>query len=151
MSSAQRILLAAIISASFWYTGDANSFAGTSSRFREDPRPTTERSPVSESQLERLRQVMLPLVKATDHSRRLQEIRVKIVQDPKINAASAGNGEFYVTPGLLNKANDDELRGVLAHELAHDDLGHPAKAQFLGTGLGLGAMLLEQFIPGSRS
>jgi hypothetical protein len=26
------------------------------------------------------------------------------------------------------------MRGVLAHELAHDDLGHVAKAQRLGAG-----------------
>ena len=86
---------------------------------------------------------MLPLVKATDHPGHLQQIRVRVIDDPKINAASAGNGEFYVTTGLLNRANDDELRGVLAHEIAHDDLGHPAKVQVLGTGLGLRAMLLE--------
>jgi metalloprotease len=92
---------------------------------------------------------MLPLVKATDHPRRLQQIEVKIVEDPKINAASAGNGEFYVTTGLMNRANDEQLRGVLAHEIAHDDLGHPAKAQLIGTGVGLGMMLLEQLIPGS--
>jgi metalloprotease len=151
MNSVQRILLAAIISTCFWHTGDASSFAEASSRFHEDSHPTRERSSISQSQLDRLRRVMLPLVRATDHSHRLQQIRVKIVDDPKINAASAGNGEFYVTTGLLNKANDDELRGVLAHELAHDDLGHPAKAQVVGTGLGLGVMLLEQVIPGSRS
>jgi predicted Zn-dependent protease len=54
-----------------------------------------------------------------------------------------------VTTGLLNRANDQQLRGVLAHEIAHDDLGHPARAQLIGTGLGLGVMLLERLIPGS--
>ena len=43
-----------------------------------------------------------------------------------------GGGEFYVTRGLLEKANDQQLAGVLAHELAHDDLRHVAKAQALG-------------------
>jgi predicted Zn-dependent protease len=32
----------------------------------------------------------------------------------------------------LRRASDDQLRGVLAHELAHQDLGHVAKAQVLG-------------------
>jgi predicted Zn-dependent protease len=49
----------------------------------------------------------------------------------------------------LRQASDDQLRGVLAHEIAHEDLGHPTKAQVLGTGLGLGAALLEQLVPGS--
>jgi len=151
MSPVQRVLLATILLTSFWNTSYAYSPAETPARFHEDSRPSRERSPISQSQVERLRRVMLPLVKATDHPGHLQQIRVRVIDDPKINAASAGNGEFYVTTGLLNRANDDELRGVLAHEIAHDDLGHPAKVQVLGTGLGLGAMLLEQFIPGSRS
>src|SRR5437870_391283 len=151
MSPVQRVLLATILLTSFWNISYASSSAETPARFHEDSRPSRERSPISQSQVERLRRVMLPLVKATDHPGHLQQIRVRVIDDPKINAASAGNGEFYVTTGLLNRANDDELRGVLAHEIAHDDLGHPAKVQVLGTGLGLGAMLLEQFIPGSRS
>jgi predicted Zn-dependent protease len=40
---------------------------------------------------------------------------------------------------------------VLAHEIAHDDLGHVARAQVLGTGLNLGVILLEQLIPGSSA
>jgi predicted Zn-dependent protease len=49
----------------------------------------------------------------------------------------------------LQRANEEELRGVLAHEIAHDDLGHPAKMQLLGVGLGLGVALLENILPGS--
>ena len=67
------------------------------------------------------------------------------------NAANAGGGEFQVTTGLLAKANDDHLRGVLAHEIAHDDLRHVARAQTLGIGLNIGVILLEQFIPGSSA
>jgi predicted Zn-dependent protease len=37
----------------------------------------------------------------------------------------------------------------MAHEVAHDDLGHVAKAQALGTGLGIGAVILDQIIPGA--
>ena len=102
-------------------------------------------------QAERLQRVMVPLLRATNNPRRLSEIRVGIVDDPSINAASGGGGEFYVTTGLLEKANDEHLRGVLAHEIAHDDLGHVAKAQILGTGLSLGMILLEQIIPGSSA
>jgi Zn-dependent protease with chaperone function len=40
---------------------------------------------------------------------------------------------------------------VLAHEVAHDDLGHVAKAQALGVGLNLGMIVLDQILPGSRA
>jgi putative metalloprotease len=92
---------------------------------------------------------MAPLVAAMDHPRPLNQVRVGIMDDAHVNAASGGEGEFYVTTGLLQKANDDQLRGVLAHELAHDDLGHVAKAQALGAGLGIGMIILDQIFPGS--
>jgi predicted Zn-dependent protease len=104
---------------------------------------------VDPRQTERLRQIMVPLLRAADHPRRLSQVRIGIVDDPRINAANAGGGEFYVTTGLLERASDDQLRGVLAHEIAHDDLGHVAKAQILGVGLNLGMILLEELIPGS--
>jgi predicted Zn-dependent protease len=104
-----------------------------------------------ERELQRLRRIMIPLLQATDHPRPLNEIRVKIVADGNINAGSAGGGEFLITTGLLQKAKDDQLRGVLAHEIAHDDLGHAAKMQLVGTGLSLGAALLEKVFPGSSA
>ncbi len=102
-------------------------------------------------QAERLRGIMVPLVGAMSHPRPLNQIRVGIMDDSNVNAASAGGGQFYVTTGLLQKANDDQLRGVLAHELAHDDLGHVAKAQALGAGVGIGVIILDQIFPGSGS
>jgi len=117
---------------------------------QEARRPSTSRQ-IDPRQAERLQRVMVPLLRATNSPRRLSEIRVSIVADPDINAASGGGGEFYVTTGLLEKANDEHLRGVLAHEIAHDDLGHSASAQVLGTGLNLGVILLEQLIPGSSA
>jgi len=99
--------------------------------------------------LERLRRIMIPLLRATNHPERMNQVRVKVVAEPNVNAGSAGGGQFLVTTGLLEKANDEELRGVLAHEIAHDDLGHPAKMQLVGVGLGLGVALLENFFPNS--
>jgi predicted Zn-dependent protease len=106
---------------------------------------------VDPAQAERLQRVMVPLVRAMDHPRGPNQVKIGIMDDPHINAASAGNGEFYVTTGLLQKANDQQLAGVLAHELAHDDLGHVAKAQRLGAGLQIGAVILDQIFPGSGS
>jgi predicted Zn-dependent protease len=130
--------------------GHGDSFAGTQRNFRDTP-PSAANGAADRTQVERLQRVMLPLLRATDHRRDPSEVRVRIVDDPRINAASAGNGEFYVTTGLLNRATDDELRGVLAHEIAHDDLGHPARAQILGVGLNLGAALLARVFPGSAA
>jgi predicted Zn-dependent protease len=120
-------------------------------RAPQEARRSSTSQRVDPSQVERLQRVMVPLLRVTNNPRRLSEIRVGIVNDPSINAASGGDGEFYVTTGLLKKANDQHLRGVLAHEIAHDDLGHVARAQVLGTGLNLGVVLLEQILPGSSA
>jgi predicted Zn-dependent protease len=100
-------------------------------------------------QSERLRSVMLPLIRAMDHPCPVEEIRISVVDQSEINAGNAGGCQFVVTAGLLQGANDDQLRGVLAHEIAHQDLGHVARAQVLSTGLSVGAALLERFFPGS--
>jgi predicted Zn-dependent protease len=107
--------------------------------------------PALEDRVARLRRIILPLLRAADRPRRPSEVRVRLVESPAINAASAGNGEFYVTTGLLARAGDEELRGVLAHEIAHDDLGHPAEARMLNAGIGIGALLLERIFPGSSA
>ena len=60
-----------------------------------------------------------------------------------------GSCQFYVTTSLLRRANDEQLLGVMAHEIAHQDLGHLARAQVLDAGLNIGAALLEQLFPGS--
>jgi metalloprotease len=93
--------------------------------------------------------VMIPLLQAMDKPKGPSQAKFGIIDDPAINAANAGNGEFYVTTGLLQKANDEQLMAIMAHEVAHDDLGHVAKAQALGTGIGIGAVILDQIIPGA--
>ena len=112
-----------------------------------NPAPSNKK--VDPAVVERLKNVMLPLIAKMNHPIESKQVKVGIMDDPHINAANAGSGEFYVTTGLLEKANDDQMRGVLAHELAHEDLGHVAKAQRLGAGLSIGAVLLDQIIPGS--
>ena len=98
---------------------------------------------------ERLRRVAIPLIRAMDRPCPLNEVRVGLIEQNEVNAANAGNCEFYVTTGLLKRATDDQLRGVMAHEIAHQDLGHVAKAQMLGAGLNIGAALLAQLFPGT--
>jgi len=117
--------------------------------FRKDRRDAERGKPRAEQQLDRLRNIMLPLLQSTDRRIAVEEVRLTIVDEAAINAASAGNGQFYVTTGLLRQASDEQLRGVLAHEIAHEDLGHPTKAQIIGAGVGIGAALLEKVFPGS--
>ena len=117
----------------------------------QETRSSSTSRPLDARQAGRVQRIMVPLLRAMNNPRRLNEIRVRVIDDPNINAANAGGGEFQVTTGLLAKANDEHLRGVLAHEIAHDDLGHVARAQTLGTGLNLGVILLEQLFPGSSA
>jgi metalloprotease len=121
----------------------------TSQDTRRPSSPTETARPVSGAHAERLKRVMVPLIAAMNRPIPLNQVKVGIMDDTHVNAASAGNGEFYVTRGLLEKANDQQLAGVLAHELAHDDLNHVAKAQTLGTGLSIGAVILDQIFPGA--
>jgi predicted Zn-dependent protease len=130
-------------------------FLGVASRAEAFRKEREERREISSARIERqttrLRAVMVPLLRVTDHRLSLEDVRLSIVNDPAINAASAGDGRFFVTSGLLNRANDEQLRGVLAHEIAHEDLGHPARAQIVGVGVSLGVALLEELFPGSSS
>ncbi|MFO0997314.1 MAG: M48 family metallopeptidase [Alphaproteobacteria bacterium] len=108
-------------------------------------------APLDAQQAERLQRIMLPLVQHMDHPMPLNQVKMTVIVDQHINAANGGGGDFYVTTGLLRRASDDELRAVMAHEVAHADLGHVAKAQALATGLDIGIQLLEQVVPGSSN
>jgi predicted Zn-dependent protease len=48
---------------------------------------------------------MIPLLAASNKSRSLENIRIGVIDDPSINAANAGGGEFYVTTGSSAKSN----------------------------------------------
>lgn len=111
--------------------------------------PATKTVPIDAAQAERIKRIMVPLIQVMDHPRPLNQVKVAVTSDQEINAASAGGGEFLVTAGLLQKANDQQLMAVLAHEVAHDDLGHVAKAQALGAVTGIGAIILDQIFPGT--
>lgn len=90
---------------------------------------------------QRLYRITTPLLRAMDHSLGPQQVSVGIVADDAINAANGG-GKFLVTTGLLERATDEQLRGVMAHEIAHEDLGHVTKLKISATGVNM--VLLEQ-------
>ncbi|HXH85068.1 MAG TPA: M48 family metallopeptidase [Candidatus Tectomicrobia bacterium] len=145
-----RVLVAAILAATLSGCAGVVTSPGSASPRAEAPQapPRTGRA-VDPRHAERLQRVMVPLIQAMDNPRPLDQVRVGVIDDDSINAANAGGGQFYVTRGLLEKANDRHLAGVLAHEVAHDDLNHVAKAQVLNVGLNIGAAILEQIFPGT--
>ena len=112
--------------------------------------PATRRRCVDPAQAARLQRVMLPAPpghgppgaarpgqgghRGGSADQRRQRRRWPVLRDDR-------------TP---DKANDDQLRAVLAHELAHQDLNHVAKAQVLGAGLNIGAAILNQIFPAQR-
>jgi beta-barrel assembly-enhancing protease len=53
--------------------------------------------------------------------------RFHIIKDKEINAFSGPGGHIYVTTGLVELANDDELASVLAHEIGHVVARHSLK------------------------
>jgi predicted Zn-dependent protease len=120
---------------------------GTGSPQEQSSRPGLATEPVTQQDAARLRRIVEPLARAVN--RPPQRITVGILSDKSVNAANAGGGEFYVTRGLLNRANDEQLLAIMAHEFAHDDLGHVAKAQRVQAGVALGSAILEQVIPNS--
>jgi Zn-dependent protease with chaperone function len=111
------------------------------------PRPgTAELDPAQAARIQRL---MVPLIRAMNNPVPLDRVQVGVIADDRINAATAGGGQFFVTTGLLEQANDDQLLGVLAHEVAHNDLRHVPAAQARHVGLQIGTVLLDQLIPGT--
>ena len=51
-----------------------------------------------------------------------------VVRDPRINAFAVPGGYIYAHAGLLTRArNEEELAGVLAHEIAHVNAHHLAR------------------------
>jgi hypothetical protein len=46
---------------------------------------------------------MVPLIRLMDHPMPLDQVKVGIMDDQKINAANAGGNQFFVTTGLLHK------------------------------------------------
>ena len=116
------------------------------------PQPTTgpQARQLDPKQQERLKAVMLPLLQKMNNPIPHNQVRIGLLDDPNINAANAGGGEFYVTTGLLQKANDEQLAGVMAHEVAHADLGHVTRLQTIGAGVNIATVLLDALgVPGA--
>lgn len=79
------------------------------------------------------------------HAPRQAEWRFSVVNSREVNAFAVPGGFIYVNRGLVEMAqSEDELAGVLAHEIAHVVARHGTRAmskQLLLTAIALGASL----------
>lgn len=69
-----------------------------------------------------------------------------VLDTPMVNAMAVPGGYIYITRGMLERINsEDELAGVLGHEIAHVTARHSAqqmtRSQFAQLGLVLGSVL----------
>lgn len=104
-------------------------------------------APLSTEDARRLDRIMEPLVANMDHPIPMDQVHVTVMDQSAINAANGGGGDFYVSQGLLRKADEDHLRAIMAHEIAHADLGHVNKIQSVASGVNLGAAILGEVFP----
>lgn len=79
----------------------------------------------------RLQRIVKPLNKPLNG----QTPEFKVYQAQEVNAWAMANGCIRVYAGLMDKMNDDELRGVIGHEMGHVELGHSKKAMQAAYGL----------------
>lgn len=147
----KRFHFGAALILSAWVAGSTPSESAAAQRSNHPAPRVQDIRELDPKKAEQLYRVMMPLLRAMDSPKSPEEVSISVIDDQEINAANAGGGRFYVTTGLLERADEEQLRGIMAHEIAHDDLGHVAQLQLLGSGLSLGVILLEQWIPGSGS
>ncbi len=81
--------------------------------------------------------------------------RFGLLDSDAVNAFSAPNGRVFITRGLYKLlANDDELAGVLAHEISHTDLKHAARViegkKKAGVIKDIGASVADDQMAGSK-
>ena len=84
--------------------------------------------PTSDAQYRRVYQIVARLLAANQLDATELVKRVNVVVSGEENAFVVPNGDVYVLTGMLDAvAKDDELAGVLGHELAHNLCGHSAE------------------------
>jgi predicted Zn-dependent protease len=74
-----------------------------------------------------------------------------VVDEPAVNAFALPGGYIYLTRGILAFLHDeDELAGVLGHEIGHVTARHSAQQYTKHTTAGVGLALLGIFVPEAR-
>lgn len=74
-----------------------------------------------------------------------------VVDEPAVNAFALPGGYIYLTRGILAFLhNEQQLAGVLGHEIGHVTARHAAQQYTQATSAGLGLTLLSIFVPEAR-
>lgn len=74
-----------------------------------------------------------------------------VLDEPAVNAFALPGGYIYVTRGILAFLNDEEqLAGVLGHEIGHVTARHSAQQYTKATSASVGLTLLSIFVPEAR-
>lgn len=79
-----------------------------------------------EAMIERVNRIGLRIAKVSD--RQDLAYHFKVLDNKDTNAVSTPGGYVYVYSGLMEKANDDELAAVIAHEVGHIAARHSVQA-----------------------
>jgi predicted Zn-dependent protease len=73
---------------------------------------------------------------------------IKVIDSDEVNAFALPGGFFYVNSGLILRAQEeDELAGVMAHEISHVTLRHGTKQATKAEMIQLGSIAAMIFIP----
>jgi predicted Zn-dependent protease len=74
-----------------------------------------------------------------------------VVDEPAVNAFALPGGYIYITRGILPFLRDeDQMAGVLGHEIGHVTARHSAQQYTKATSAGVGLTLLGIFVPEAR-
>lgn len=96
----------------------------------------------SEAALKRVNNIGSKLLKANNVN---YDIEFKVSNEEDVNAYANLDKEIYVYKGLLEFVdNDEELAGVIGHEMGHIINGHCAKQGILGTAVAVVANMLSK-------
>jgi predicted Zn-dependent protease len=74
-----------------------------------------------------------------------------VIDEPAVNAFALPGGKIYLTRGILPFLhNEEQMAGVLGHEIGHVTARHSAQQYTQATSAGLGLTLLSIFVPEAR-
>ncbi len=115
-----------------------------------DPQIKQEMGVYDDAELQRyVSSVGMRLAKASERPNLPWQFTV--VDEPAVNAFALPGGYIYVTRGILAFLNDEEqLAGVLGHEIGHVTARHSAQQYTKATSAGVGLTLLSIFVPEAR-
>lgn len=80
-------------------------------------------APASHAYSQRLNRIAAPLGNQINGV----PLNYKVYMDNEVNAWAMANGCIRVYSGIMDKMSDNELQGVLGHEIGHVALGHSKK------------------------